>query len=68
MENQGSRHVPHTDDVDMAELGDLFMRLSGAEPSEPWRIEGRPCISGSASRAVPGRVAELPRSVLLGQE
>lgn len=42
MENQGSRHVPHTDDVDMAELGDLFMCLSGAEPSEPWRIEGRP--------------------------
>uniref|UniRef100_A0A8C3X851 E3 ubiquitin-protein ligase makorin-2 n=1 Tax=Catagonus wagneri TaxID=51154 RepID=A0A8C3X851_9CETA len=35
IENRESRHVPSTEDVDMTELGDLFMHLSGVEPSEP---------------------------------
>uniref|UniRef100_A0A8C6DQQ4 E3 ubiquitin-protein ligase makorin-2 n=1 Tax=Moschus moschiferus TaxID=68415 RepID=A0A8C6DQQ4_MOSMO len=34
IENRESRHTPSTDDVDMTELGDLFMHLSGVEPSE----------------------------------
>ena len=35
IENRESRHVPNTEDVDMTELGDLFMHLSGVESSEP---------------------------------
>lgn len=35
IENRESRHVPSTEDVDMTELGDLFMHLSGVESSEP---------------------------------
>lgn len=35
IENRESRHVPSTEEVDMTELGDLFMHLSGVEPSEP---------------------------------
>jgi E3 ubiquitin-protein ligase makorin len=34
-ENQETRQVPSTDDVDVMELGDLFMHLSGVETSEP---------------------------------
>lgn len=34
IENRESRHAPSTDDVDVTELGDLFMHLSGVEPSE----------------------------------
>lgn len=37
IENRESQHVPNTEDVDMTELGDLFMHLSGVESSEPWR-------------------------------
>ncbi|XP_025233638.1 probable E3 ubiquitin-protein ligase makorin-2 isoform X2 [Theropithecus gelada] len=35
IENRESRHVPNNEDVDMTELGDLFMHLSGVESSEP---------------------------------
>lgn len=35
IENRESQHVPSTEDVDMTELGDLFMHLSGVESSEP---------------------------------
>lgn len=35
IENRESRHVPSSEDVDMTELGDLFMHLSGVELSEP---------------------------------
>ncbi|XP_060036700.1 E3 ubiquitin-protein ligase makorin-2 isoform X2 [Erinaceus europaeus] len=35
IENRESHHVPGTEDVDMTELGDLFMHLSGVEPAEP---------------------------------
>lgn len=34
IESRESQHAPSTDDVDMTELGDLFMHLSGVEPSE----------------------------------
>ncbi|KAM6215353.1 LOW QUALITY PROTEIN: E3 ubiquitin-protein ligase makorin-2 [Rhynchocyon petersi] len=35
IENRESQHIPNTEDVDMTELGDLFMHLSGVESSEP---------------------------------
>ncbi|XP_036708192.1 probable E3 ubiquitin-protein ligase makorin-2 [Balaenoptera musculus] len=35
IENRESQHVHNTEDVDMTELGDLFMHLSGVESSEP---------------------------------
>ncbi|KAK2091436.1 hypothetical protein P7K49_030720 [Saguinus oedipus] len=35
IENRESQHVPNNEDVDMTELGDLFMHLSGVESSEP---------------------------------
>lgn len=35
IENRESQHIPSTEDVDMTELGDLFMHLSGVESSEP---------------------------------
>uniref|UniRef100_A0A9L0KD00 E3 ubiquitin-protein ligase makorin-2 n=1 Tax=Equus asinus TaxID=9793 RepID=A0A9L0KD00_EQUAS len=35
IENRESQHVPNTEDVDVTELGDLFMHLSGVESSEP---------------------------------
>lgn len=35
IENRETRQVPSTDDVDVTELGDLFMHLSGVESSEP---------------------------------
>ncbi|XP_047390626.1 E3 ubiquitin-protein ligase makorin-2 [Sciurus carolinensis] len=35
IENRETRQVPNTEDVDMTELGDLFMHLSGVESSEP---------------------------------
>lgn len=35
IENRETRQVPNTDDVDVTELGDLFMHLSGVESSEP---------------------------------
>ncbi|XP_052491727.1 E3 ubiquitin-protein ligase makorin-2 [Budorcas taxicolor] len=34
IENRESRHAPTTEDVDVTELGDLFMHLSGVAPSE----------------------------------
>lgn len=34
IENRESRHIPSSEDVDMTELGDLFMHLSGVEQSE----------------------------------
>lgn len=38
IENRETRQVPSTDDVDVTELGGLFMHLSGVEPSEPWSM------------------------------
>ncbi|KAM8758825.1 LOW QUALITY PROTEIN: E3 ubiquitin-protein ligase makorin-2 [Rhynchonycteris naso] len=35
IENRESQHVPNTEDVDVTELGDLFMHLSGVESPEP---------------------------------
>jgi E3 ubiquitin-protein ligase makorin len=35
IENRETRQVPNTEDVDVTELGDLFMHLSGVESSEP---------------------------------
>ncbi|KAM6161590.1 E3 ubiquitin-protein ligase makorin-2 [Erethizon dorsatum] len=35
IENRETRQVPSTEDVDVAELGDLFMHLSGVESPEP---------------------------------
>ncbi|XP_006872262.1 PREDICTED: probable E3 ubiquitin-protein ligase makorin-2 [Chrysochloris asiatica] len=35
IENRESQHIPNPEDVDMTELGDLFMHLSGVESSEP---------------------------------
>lgn len=34
IENRETRQVPSTEDVDVAELGDLFMHLSGVESTE----------------------------------
>ncbi|EQB77801.1 putative E3 ubiquitin-protein ligase makorin-2 [Camelus ferus] len=34
IESRESRHAPSTEDVDVTELGDLFMHLSGVESSE----------------------------------
>lgn len=34
IENRESQHAPTTEDVDVTELGDLFMHLSGVAPSE----------------------------------
>uniref|UniRef100_A0A2K6UXL2 E3 ubiquitin-protein ligase makorin-2 n=1 Tax=Saimiri boliviensis boliviensis TaxID=39432 RepID=A0A2K6UXL2_SAIBB len=35
IETRESQHVPNNEDVDMTELGDLFMHLSGVESAEP---------------------------------